>query len=94
MITKQELIKRVRLTEEEKAFAAADELERTQDCPDEMMGYSDIIICAQLNKFLNYPDLYLQITGEPILTMDLGAGDESYCAVDYIPLSELGEEIR
>jgi len=45
-------------------------------------------------QILSYPYLYLQITGEPILTMDLGAGDESYCAVDYIPLAEALKEVK
>lgn len=47
-----------------------------------------VYVEAQLNKVLNDPDLYLEITGEPIIKVDMGAGEESYGAVGYIPLAE------
>ena len=44
-------------------------------------------------QILSHPDLYLQITGEPIIKVDMGAGEESYSAVDYIPLAEAMKEV-
>jgi len=51
-----------------------------------------VYVEAQLNKVLNDPDLYLEITGEPIIKVDMGAGEESYSAVYYIPLAEAMKE--
>lgn len=77
----KELVERVRLTSEEISEYFNEGLGKDWD----ITG----LLQAQLNKIFNDPDLYLQVTGEkPILTIDLGKGDETYCSIDYIPLAE------